>query len=570
MSAARCCRGIIAGEQIRDTIDARSARPAPKGWRDDLNSSEHWDYIIVGAGAAGCVVAHRLAASGEHRVLLLEAGGSDDRLWIRVPAGFTKTLFDPRIGWGYANAPAPATGNRIIPCPRGRVLGGSSSINGHLYVRGQALDYDGWAHGGAPGWGWGDVLPFFQRSETRPGGDPAVRGTQGPLHVADPRMQHPLCEAFLQSLQALGVPRNADYNGGDQEGAGYYQYLIRHGRRWSAADAYLRPALSSSGLTVRQNAQAMGIVFEGQRAVGVRYRFGNELRTVRAAREVILAAGAINTPQLLQLSGVGDAALLSGLRIPVVLDAPGVGEQLVDHYAVRIAARVRGAQSLNERSHGARLLLEVLKYATARQGILASAVAHAFGFVRVTPGADRPDLQLLFAPASYEAGKMGQTGLEREPGLTCGICQLRPESRGHVRIVSKDPLVAPQIQPNYLDDPRDREFVVRGVRFVRELFATSPLAGLIASETWPGAQVDTDAALEDFIRHNGSTVYHPVGSCRMGIDAGSPVDPLLRVKGLEGLRVIDASVMPSMVSGNTYAATIMIAEKGAQHVLDAR
>jgi len=529
-------------------------------------TSELWDYVIVGAGSAGCVLANRLTASGNLRVLVLEAGGPDAKLMIRVPAGFTRTVFDPSIGWGYNNAPSPATQNRVIPCPRGRLIGGSSSINGHLYVRGQALDYADWVELGAKGWGWDDVLPFFKRGETRIGGDPARRGTDGPLIVADPRMRHPLCEAFLQTMQALGVPANPDYNSGSQDGCGYYQYLMKRGRRWSAADAYLRPALTRSNLTVRQHVHATRIVFEGRRAVGVEYRSGDGLHRAGAAREVILAAGTINTPQLLQLSGVGDPQLLARLGIPVVHPSAGVGENLVDHYAVRIAVRARGLGSLNERVHGLRLGVEILKYLATRRGALASAVAHAFGFIRSTSDATRPDIQLLFAPASYERGKVGQGAFERTPGFTCGISQPRPESRGHVRIVSKDPFSVPEIQPNYLTAAADLEVFLAGIRFVRRLFAAQPLANYIETETWPGSHVASEADLMDFVRGTGSTVFHPVGSCRMG-DERAPVDPQLRVRGVEGLRVIDASVMPSMVSGNTYAATMMVAERGADLLL---
>lgn len=533
-----------------------------------MSASADWDTIIVGAGAAGCVLANRLTASGRHKVLVLEAGGPDNRLWIKVPAGVTRTMFDPAVGWSHENAPAPETADRAIPCPRGRVIGGSSSINGHLYVRGQADDYADWVAQGAAGWGWQDVLPYFRRAETRAGGDAAVRGVEGPLQVTDPRMQHPLCEAFISGMQSLGEPRNPDYNRGDQHGTGYYQYLMKNGRRWSAADAYLRPAISRANLKVEMHAQATRIVFEGRRAVGVEYRRGGAMQVARAACEVILAGGAINSPQLLQLSGVGDPALLAQHGIGVVQAVPGVGENLVDHYAVRIASRVRGVGSLNERTHFPRLVLEVLKYMVARRGVLASAVAHAYGFVCVAPEGGRPDLQLLFAPASFQGGKMGRAKMETEPGMTCGVQQLRPLSRGHVRIQAADPFAAPVIQPNYLKHEADVATLIAGVHFMRKLYAAAPLARYVAHESWPGPDVASDAQLVEFARTTGSTVYHPVGSCRMGSDADAPVDAAtLRVNGLAGLRVIDASVMPSMVSGNTYATTIMIAEKGADLVL---
>ncbi|MEZ5660300.1 MAG: GMC family oxidoreductase N-terminal domain-containing protein [Burkholderiaceae bacterium] len=529
--------------------------------------SESWDVVIVGAGAAGCVLADRLSADARLRVLLLEAGGPDRSPWIKIPAGFARTLFDPALGWGYVNAASAAVAGREIPCPRGRVLGGSSSINGHLYVRGQARDYDDWAAQGARGWAWADVLPVFKRSETRLGGDPRWRGRDGPLHVTDLPMRHPICEAFLQSLEALGERRNPDYNSGDQQGCGYYQTLIRAGRRWSAADAWLRAAMRRPNLAVRMHALATRVLFDGRRAVGIEYREQGRIRQALARVEVILAAGAINTPQLLQLSGVGPPELLQSHGIETIHCAPGVGAGLVDHYAVRVAARVRGRSSLNERSHGLPLLGELARYALRRRGLLASPVAHAHAFIALGDASQRPDTQLLFTPASYPSGRMGQAGLEREAGLTCGVCVLRPHSRGHVRIRSRDAMTAPEIQPNYLSDPRDLALTMAAVRYVRRLYHTPPLADIVTHETWPGAQVHDDEALESFVRQTGSTVYHPVGTCAMGSAADAPLTDRLALKGLAGLRVIDASAMPSMVSGNTYAATIMIAERGAEFVL---
>ena len=515
---------------------------------------ETWDYVVVGAGAAGCVLADRLSASGRHRVLLLEAGGGDRRLWIRIPAGFSRTLLDPSLGWRYLNQPGAGTGNRVMPCPRGRVVGGSSSINGHLYVRGQAQDYEDWVAAGATGWGWDDVRHYFKRAEDR-------------LRATEPSLRHPLCEAFIDSLGALGVVRNPDYNSGEQEGAGYYRTLIRDGRRWSAADAYLRPALKRPNLALRKRAHVARVIFEGSRAAGVAYRWRGKRRVVRAVREVILAAGAVNSPQLLQLSGVGDPDHLQPLGLQVEHALPAVGRGLADHYALRIAVRVRGARSLNERAHGARFALEALKYAFGRRGLLAQAVAHAYGFVPSSEDAPRADLQLLFAPASYDGARMGQTRLEREPGMTCGVAQLRPWSRGYVRIAVPDATAAPEIQPNFLADERDLATLLAGVRIVRLAFATEPLARYVEHETFPGSQILTPQQLVEFARGAGSTLYHPVGSCPMGIWEHQPLDVRLRVKGLEALRVIDASAMPSIVSGNPYAATVMIAEKGADLVL---
>lgn len=530
--------------------------------------TEHYDYIVVGAGAAGCVLANRLTASGAHRVLVLEAGGADDKLWIRVPAGFTRTMFDPQITWGYSNAPGAAVDNRAIPCPRGKVLGGSSSINGHAYVRGQAQDYEDWAALGANGWSWSELLPYFKRAETRVGGDPAVRGHDGPLQVQDPRIQHPLSDAYFEAMHTLGFKVNPDLNAGDQSGCGYYQQLMKDGRRWSAADAYLRPAIARANLALRTDAQATRVLFDGRKAIGVEYRRGGVTYTARAAREVILAGGAINTPQLLQLSGVGDPALLQRLGIEVVHAAPGVGANLADHYSVRVVKRVQGIDTMNERSHGVRLMIEVLRYLFTRRGLLSTAPSNAFGFVPVMPGTNRPDTQLLFMPASSEVGKViGQAELEREPGMTCGSYQVRPFSRGHVRITSSDPFAAPEIQPNYLADERDRVLTVTAIKFVRRLFEAPSLARYVKAELWPGTEARTDEELLAFARRTGTTVYHPVGSCTMGDGAHAPVAADLRVKGVDALRVIDASVMPQIVSGNTYAATITIAEKGADLLL---
>ena len=526
------------------------------------------DYVIVGAGAAGCVLANRLSADGRHRVVLLEAGGSDRRLLIKIPAGFAKAIFDPSLNWGYATAPGAEIGDRRIPFPRGRVLGGSSSINGHLYVRGQPADYDHWAQLGCRGWSYDDVLPYFVRAETRPGGDPRVRGQGGPLMVSDPRERHPLMAAFLEAAAEVGLARNPDYNAGVQDGSTVYQQLMRRGRRWSAADAYLRPARKRPNLRVITDAFAERVLLEGRRAVGVRYRAGGTARTVRARREVLLAGGAINSPQLLQLSGIGDGDRLQELGIEVAHHLPGVGEALRDHYTVRIAHRLHGAGSLNERSRGWRLCLEILDYGLRRRGLLAMSPSHGGGFARTRPELATPDIQMFFTPASYADGAaVDRRDLEPLPGMTCGVSQLRPESRGWVRIVAPDPAVAPEIQPNYLADPLDRETLVAGIRLVRRIFATSPLAALSAGETFPGATAATDAELLAHARATGSTTFHPIGSCRMGRDPGAVVDPCLRVIGLDGLRVIDASIMPTMPSGNTYAPTVMVAEKGADLVL---
>jgi choline dehydrogenase len=528
---------------------------------------ESCDYVIVGAGAAGCVLAERLTASGARKVVLLEAGGADRGVWIKVPAGFTRTMYDRRVNWAYETAPGPGIDGRRIYFPRGKVLGGSSAINGHLYVRGQAADYDGWAQAGCRGWAWEDVLPYFRKAERRLGGDPATRGAEGPLHVQDQRSPHALSRAFVDAAVATGLPRNPDYNSGDQEGAALYQQLMRAGVRWSAADAYLRPALKRPNLRVIAEALATRVLFEGRRAVGIAYEQGGESRTIRA-REVLLCGGSINSPQLLQLSGVGDGERLQALGLEVTHHLPRVGENLRDHYAARVAVRVKGARTLNELTRGLPLVAEVCRYALTRRGLLAASPAHGGAFARTRPELATPDVQFFFAPASYAAGAFGRADLEREPGMTCGAIQARPESRGWVRALSPDPREAPEIQPNYLTDPLDRATIVAGLKLARRFFATEPLSGYVAGEIFPGPACADDEALLAHARATGATTYHPVGTCRMGADPDAVTDPAtLRVRGLDGLRVIDASVMPHMVSANTYAATNMIAEKGADLVL---
>lgn len=455
----------------------------------------------------------------------------------------------------------------MIDFPRGRVLGGSSSINGHLYVRGQAADYDHWAQLGCRGWSYDDVLPYFMKAETRPGGDPAWRGTSGPLIISDQRDPHPLCLAFLEAAAAVGLAPNPDYNSGDQDGTALYQQMMHRGRRWSAADAYLHPALDRSNVQLVANALVEAVTFEGHRATGVSYQTGNGRSTVRARREVVLAGGAINSPQLLQLSGVGNGEQLRDLGIAVVHHLPGVGESLRDHYGVRMAFRVKGARTLNERARGLSLMAEIARYFLTGRGLLAMSPAHAGAFARTREELATPDVQYFFAPASYEGGQTGRAPLEKAPGMTCGVCQLRPESRGWVRATSPDPRSLAEIQPNYLADPLDQETLVAGMRLARRIVAAPPLARHCVGESFPGPEAETDQDLLEHARQTGSTTYHPIGSCKMGIDPMAVVDPRLNVVGIDGLRVVDASVMPTMPSGNTYAATNMIAEKGAELIL---
>lgn len=525
---------------------------------------DEFDYVIVGAGAAGCVLANRLSESGRNTVAVIEAGGKDNHIWIKIPAGFNKTVYDDKLNWGYETAPGPHIDNRRIKFPRGKVLGGSGSINGHLYVRGQAADYDMWAQLGCRGWSWTDVLPYFKRAESRIGGDDAVRGRSGPLRIEDQHDPHPLSDAFMAANEALGLRRTPDYNGGDQEGTLLYQQMMHNGRRWSPVDAYLRPALGRQNLEVVTRTLVETVDLEGRRAVGVTCRQNGQRRQIRARRDVILSGGAINTPQLLQISGIGNPEDLGTIGVAVKHALPGVGRNFRDHYAVRVSALVKGAGSLNERSRGLRLVGEVFRYALTRKGLLASSPSHAGGYLKTRPGLETPDMQLYFAPASYGAGRYGTTVLDTVPGMTLGASQLRPESTGHVKALSSDPTAKPEIQPNYLAVQTDRDALLAAMKYLRRLLATAPLSHHVIEENFPGPAVQTDEQWMAHARATGSTTYHPVGTAKLGTDPMAVVDPLsMKVIGLEGLRVADASCMPRMVSGNTYAATNMIAEKAA-------
>ena len=527
--------------------------------------ADAFDFIIVGAGSAGCVLANRLTASGRHRVLLLEAGPGNRHPWLHIPLGYGKLFTDRRFNWCYATEPQPGCHDRNVIAPRGKVLGGSSSINGLIYIRGQAEDFDHWRQLGNAGWSFADVLPYFRKAEDNGRGADDFHGAGGPLAVSDLRDRHPLAQAFVAAATQCGHPRNDDFNGAAQEGAGFYQTTMRNGVRASTAAGYLKDARRRPNLKVVARALATGIVFDGRRAIGVDYVVGNQTRRARADAEVIVASGAFNSPQLLQLSGVGPAALLQSHGIAIVADMPGVGEGLSDHYAARLIFRCREPITLNDavRSwHGK--LRHGAHYVLTRRGFLAIPAISAGCFLRAHPASATPDSQCSIA--LYSADTIGGN-LHPFPGVT-GVCVLlRPESRGHVRIKSADPRDPPAIHPNYLATARDCETIVAGVAAMRRIFAAPAMARHIAEEIEPGAQCDNDAALLDFIRRRGSTVYHPVSTCRMGQDPAAVVDERLRVRGFSGLRVVDASIMPAVVSGNTNAATIMIGEKGADMIL---
>lgn len=531
---------------------------------------EAFDYVIIGAGSAGCVLTNRLSEDGGASVCLLEAGPPDWNPFIHIPAGFIKTFVNPRVNWMYGTEPSEWTGGRSILTPRGKTLGGSSSINGHIYNRGQRMDFDGWAQRGNRGWGYADVLPYFRRSECRIGdGDDIFRGREGPLKVSDIDWSHPLCEAFMDGAESLGIPRNPDYNGARQEGVAYAQRTIFKGRRMSAARAFLYAARKRANVTVRTKAHVTQIVFEGRKAAGVRYRKGGRsgpLVELRAKREVILSGGAINSPQLLQLSGVGPAPLLKSLGIELRHELAGVGENLRDHYAPRFEARVKNSDSINERARGLRLAGEVAKWAIARKGILGLSPTLVYCFWRSDAAIENTDLQITFTPASYAHGV--QNRLQDYPGMTVASWQQRPESSGHVRARSADPFEKPIIQPNYLEDEGDRRVLLAGMKLARRLLHSDPLKPYFECEEYPGPAVQSDDELLGAAKERGTTTFHVMGTCRMGprSDPTAVVDDELRVHGLEGLRVVDASIMPMMPSANLNASTIMIAEKASDMI----
>ena len=515
-----------------------------------------YDYVIVGAGSAGCVLANRLSEDPRCKVLLLEAGPRDTDRWIHVPLGYGKLFARTDINWAYESEPEPALNGRRIFTPRGKVLGGSSSINGLVYIRGQREDFDGW---GVPGWGFDDLLPYFKKSENQSRGADAWHGVGGPLEVGDLPDRHELCDAFIASAAATGVPRNDDFNGAAQEGTGYYQATACKGRRCSTATGYLRLAEKRPNLRVEVNAHATKILFSGKKATGVQYRQDGRLCSVSASREVILAGGAFNSPQLLQLSGIGPAALLAQHGVPVLHELP-VGEALQDHFYVRTFWKCSKPVTLND---DMRTLLGKarigLQYVLKKRGPLTVSAGYAAAFVRTRPQLPRPDAQIYFI--NFSTARRGGL-LHTHSGFTCSVSQLQVESRGSVRIASADPLAPPSIRYNYLATENDRRVMVDGLKVVRRIVNTAPMRDYVAGEFQPGEAVQTDADWLAYCRETGDTVFHPTSTCSMG----AVVDETLKVKGVDGLRVIDASVMPAVPSGNINAAVVAVAEKGADLV----
>jgi choline dehydrogenase len=533
--------------------------------------ADTFDYVIVGAGSAGCILANRLSADGKHSVCVLEAGPSDWNPYIHVPAGFIKNLTNPSINWMYQTESIPSIGGRKIAMPRGKTLGGSSSINGMIYNRGQRMDFDTWAQQGNRGWGYSDVLPYFKRTESRQGdADDKFRGRDGGMTVETISYTHPLADAFIKGAAEIGIPRNPDYNGERQEGLNYVQRNVRGRRRVSTARAYLHPAKSRSNLTVITRAHATKILLEGKKAVGIEYTKGGKggsSQQVKAGKEVILAGGTINSPQLLQLSGIGPAGLLKDLGIEVKHELAGVGENLRDHFAPRMTVRAKDIETLNERAHGIRRTWEVAKYLAGAKSIVNLNPSMVYGFWHSDPASKSNDLQFIFTPASYDEGKHGV--LAKWAGYTIACWQHRPESTGYVRAKSADPFDKPAINPNYLSHERDRELIVEAMKLARRLATTQAMMPYYDGEELPGGQYQTDAELLEAAKETGSTTYHPNGTCKMGpaTDPGAVVSDELKVHGMQGLRVVDASIMPQMLSANLNACTMMIGEKGSDMIL---
>ena len=523
-----------------------------------------WDYVIVGAGSAGCVLANRLSEDPNTRVLLLEAGGRDNYHWIHIPVGYLYCIDNPRTDWGYRTASCDGLGGRSLLYPRGRVLGGCSSINGMLYLRGQAADYDGWRQTGLTGWGWDDVLPYFLKPEDYFAGADALHGAGGEWRVEEARVRWEVLDAWHAAAVEAGLPETSDFNRGDNHGVGYFKVNQRNGWRWSTAKGFLRPAKGRPNLTVLTHAQAERVLFDGRRATGVQLRRNGVPGRAMAAGEVILSSGAIGSPQLLQLSGIGPGAHLQGLGIEVLHDQPGVGANLQDHLQIRCAYKVTGTRTLNTMANSLFGKAAIgLEYLLKRTGPMSAAPSQLGAFAHSSPDVATPDLEYHVQPVTLDA--FGQPPHDF-PAITASVCHLRPESRGHVRITSRDPLVHPEIQPNYLATEGDRAVAARAIRLTRRIMSQPALARFQPEEFKPGPGFQTDAELAVGAGQIGSTIFHPVGTARMGTDPGAVVDGELRVNGIAGLRVVDASVMPRITSGNTNSPTIMIAEKAADMI----
>ncbi len=524
-----------------------------------------FDYVIIGAGSAGCVLANRLSADPSRRVLLIEAGPPDSYIWIHIPVGYFKTMHNPRTDWCMTTEPDPGLNGRQLQWPRGRVLGGSSSINGLLYIRGQPEDYDQWRQLGCTGWSYDDVLPFFRRSEDQERGESEFHGAGGPLAVSDMRVHRDVCDAYIAAAEEIGIPRNDDFNGATQEGAGYFQLTARNGRRCSAAVGYLNPAKRRPNLRIVTGALVHRVLIEDGRATGVELSAEGATQRVRATGEVLLSAGAINSPHLLELSGIGRGEVLQDIGVPVVRELPGVGENLQDHLQARSVYKCNRPTLNDEVNHPVRKVMIGLEYMLRRRGPMSMGASQVCIFARTHPSKATPDVQFHIQPLS--ADKPGD-GLHRYSAFTASVCQLRPESRGRLVPRSSDPRATVAIHANYLATLTDQHAIVDGMRLARRLAATRALSPFIVEELLPGPPVQTDVEMLENARNTATTIYHPVGTCKMGTDPGAVVDARLRVHGVRGLRVVDASIMPTLVSGNTNAPAIMIGEKAASMILE--
>jgi len=540
------------------------AKPAMKDEMPNMNpSTETFDYIIVGAGSAGCVLANRLSEEPSNRVLLLEAGGHDLSPWIHIPVGYFKTMHNPKTDWCYVTEPDPGIAGRQLQWPRGKVLGGSSSLNGLLYIRGQAQDYDRWSELGNSGWSYAEVLPYFKKSEDQERGSDAYHGTGGLLKVSDLRLRREIAERFINAAVEIGIPRNHDCNGATQEGVGYFQQTAYKGFRVSCAKAFLRPAKKRQNLRIVTRAHARNILFEGRRVVGVEYQRDGVVTSARAEREVVLSAGAIGSPQILACSGVGSGKELQKLGIEVIQDLPGVGENLQDHLQIRLVHKTK-CRTLNDEVNSFLGQTQVgIQYALFRTGPLTLAASQVFIFTRSEPSVERPDIQFHMQPLS--ADKPGE-GAHKFSAFTSSVCQLRPESRGSIKLKSPDPLQYPAIHPNYLSTDLDQRVAVNAIKVARKIVAAPAIASQINGEFVPGEQYQSDEELLQVAREHSQTIYHPTSTCKMGSDRMAVVDGRLRVHGIECLRVADASIMPEIISGNTNAPAIMIGEKAADMI----